>query len=382
MQDTALWRLKERLQFTGWLQYLITLIWSLAFFLLAGVGSLVGAMRPLLLWLPLAIGALLLLVSLFDLVTIKLGWRPAEPRPKRRDDLDPFTLMRTRRSCRSFQARDLSPDDHAELMEYVRRQSEPASRLGDRPIRFEYVAAPLTVWPVVGGREFLVAIAPHEYDRRAIIDVGRCLQKIVLHATRMGLGTCWIGPGADHASIKQHLGERFDPNADHIVCVCAVGYASRFLPLFIRIMSKAMRRRRPLEDLFYEDPLLQTPLDTEGEPFGRFTRCYEACRWAPSSFNAQPTRAVVLTQESEGEEGSPERIRVDFLASTDSRWYAPVALGIWCANWETGCEALGIPGRFAVLEPQAHGAGDAPRLPRYDLSWVEDGEDGESGTPP
>ena len=30
------------------------------------------------------------------------------------------------------------------------------------------------------------------------------------HATRMGLATCWIGPGADHKSIVTKMGSRFD----------------------------------------------------------------------------------------------------------------------------------------------------------------------------
>ena len=50
-------------------------------------------------------------------------------------------------------------------------------------------------------------------------------------------------------------------------------------------------------------------------------------------------------------------------------------MGIWCANWEMGCEALGIHGHFAVLSPGEKGVPDeeaCPQLPRYDVSWVPD----------
>jgi hypothetical protein len=134
--------------------------------------------------------------------------------------------MRARRSCRSFQSRDLTPADRAELIECI-ALSRPSCLLGSRPIRLEYVATPLKVWPVVGCRAFIVAIAPREYDRLATIDVGRCLQKVVLHATKMGLGTCWIGPGTNQDDAARNLGDRFDPREDHIVGVCAVGYESR-----------------------------------------------------------------------------------------------------------------------------------------------------------
>ena len=211
-------------------------------------------------------GGLLLAVFIFDLVTVKFRLRPAERLPKRNDDLGMFDLIRARRSCRSFQLRKLTPADHAGLMESVRRHSA-APTLGPSPVRFEYIAAPLTVWPVVNASEFLVAIGPAAYDRLAVIDVGRSLQKVVIDATRMGLGTCWIGPGADQSSIIRHLGARFDPQQDHIICVCAVGYKSGYLPAFLRFMQVQFRRRRPLSALFFSDPQLHTALECGGVPF-------------------------------------------------------------------------------------------------------------------
>ena len=149
--------------------------------------------------------------------------RPSEPLPRRHDDLDTFDLIRSRRSCRSFQSRTLTPGDRAELDQTIDRWTNPQRLIGSAAIRLEYVAASLTVWPTVGAHEFIVAIAPRDYDRVAIIDVGRSLQHVVLHATRMGVATCWIGPGADQSSVIAHLGDRFDPDRDHVVCVCAVG---------------------------------------------------------------------------------------------------------------------------------------------------------------
>ena len=53
--------------------------------------------------------------------------------------------------------------------------------------------------------DFFVAVGPAKYDRTSAIDVGHNLQAVVLHATRMGLATCWIGPGADHDSITSSV---------------------------------------------------------------------------------------------------------------------------------------------------------------------------------
>jgi len=370
---TILWDVKTRLQFTGWLQYIPTALAACVCLLLAAAGWLVGALPVLTFWPPMIVGSLLLFFFVFDVVTSKLGLRPPEPLPQRREQLDAFDLMRARRACRSFQKRDLTTGDREELMESVRVHTQPVSLLGDRPIRFEYIAAPLTVWPVIGAHEFLVAIAPREYERLAVIDVGRSMQHVVHQATRMGLATCWIGPGADHASILEHLRDRFDPERDHIICVCAVGYASRFLPLPIRLISRIQRRRLPLTSLFFADTRAEQPLDVDAAPFDRFGRCYEVCQWAPSSFNAQPTRCAAVVDHDGGE---PRVVRFDFLASTTSRFYAAVALGIWCANWEIGTRALDLAGHFVVLPPEERGVSDAPELPRYDVSWVSEPDGG------
>ncbi len=71
--------------------------------------------------------------------------------------------------------------------------------------------------------------------------------------------------------------------------------------------------------------------------------------------------------------GDQEKIlRFDFYAATTSRYYAAIALGIWCANWETGSTALNKHGHFAVLSPEERMSNAASELPLYDISWIVD----------
>jgi len=357
---TAFWRIKRRLQFTGWLQYLIPVFLSLP---LLVIGLPLWFFTPRWASLPFLIPAgLLLLTAVFDIVTVKWHIHPPERRPCSNDDLDLFDLMRARRSCRSFQKRRLTEEDREALLASSKAHlAEP--KFSDGTIRLEYIDGPVTVWPTVNAREFFIAIAPKEYDRRAVMDVGRTLQHVVMDATRMGIGTCWIGPGADHASIHELLGDRFDPDRDHIICVCAIGYASRYKPAFIRLFNaKFSNRRRPLDALFFTEPACTQPLNTTAAPFDQLGRTYEICQWAPSSYNAQTTRCVAVTDDG-------RVTRFDFFAATTSRYYAAVAMGIWTANWELGCKAEAITGRWEFLDPATAEAGE---LPRYDISWVLD----------
>ena len=367
---TSIWQVKLRLQFTGWLQYVPPVFFTLVVFLAAVLIRILGinSLSNLFVY----VGIILLAVQVFDLVTVKFRIRFPEALPQRKDDLDLFDLMRSRRSCRSFQTRKLTSADYDEFIGYVKLHSEEPM-IGRHHVRFEYVSAPLTVWPTVNATEFLVAISPKKYDRLAIIDVGRSLQKIVMDATRMGLGTCWIGPGADHASIMRELGDRFNEEEDHIICVCAVGYRSSYIPMFIRIFNAQFYRRLPLSSLFFADPQFKEPLNVEVEPFNQFGRNFEICQWAPSSYNGQTTRCVAVVDGNAA--GKLHLARFDFYAVTESRYYAAVALGIWIANWEMGCEVLGIHGHIALFSSKERGIQDEkslPALPRYDLSWVLD----------
>jgi nitroreductase len=185
----------------------------------------------------------------------------------------------------------------------------------------------------------------------------------------MGLATCWIGPGADQKSIIKHLGEKFNPKKDHVICVCAIGYESMFKPLFIRLMQKIQHKRLPLSELFFPAPTSKLTLETDSAPFNEYGRCYEVCQWSPSSYNGQTTRCMVITTQIGNQE---ELARFDFFAATASRYYAAVALGIWCANWEAGCAALNKAGHFEVLSPTDSCYKEISELSHYYISWVID----------
>ncbi|MCP4369373.1 MAG: nitroreductase, partial [Deltaproteobacteria bacterium] len=156
-ETTPLWKLKVRLQFTGWLQYIIHAIWVLIMLVIAGIGWLVGYWPILLFWVPLAIATFLSISLIGTIIMVKYGIHPTERIPARKTDLNAFDLMRARHSCRSFQSCNLSKEHLSELMETVQVYSQQNQQLGQQQVRFEYVAAPLTVWPVVGAHEFLVA---------------------------------------------------------------------------------------------------------------------------------------------------------------------------------------------------------------------------------
>jgi hypothetical protein len=143
-------------------------------------------------------------------------------------------------------------------------------------------------------------------------------------------------------------------------------------------MQRAQHKRLPLTRLFATDLDPFTPLPVSQPPYDRFGRSYEACQWGGSSFNAQPTRCAAITgpatpTDSAGDSDTAARqlTGFSFLATSDSRYYAPVALGIWCANWELGSEASGIGGEFqAASGAPVPGVDIEGSTVHHDVDWV------------
>jgi hypothetical protein len=353
--------IKLKLQWKGWLQYLMPTPIVLLIFLLGGFIYLFNELAGKIVF---AIGGLLVLKVLLDIIMVKYQIHPKESLPKRNENKNVFELMLHRHSCRSFQNRRLEKNDLEELLASVHKHL-PERKISNKLIRLEYLSGPINVWPVVNASEFIIAIAPKTYDRLAIMEVGRTLQKVVIDATKIGLATCWIGAGADQKSVLKQLGNRFNSTNDNIICVCAIGYESKYNPLFIKYFNKTVHKRLPITSLFYSDYEMQKPLSIDQEPFRLFGQTFEGCRWAPSSYNGQTTRCVAVYEDD-------LLTRFDFYAITSSRYYAAVASGIWCSNWEMGCKAVGIQGVFEVLSEQERNLNNENQLrdlPRYDISW-------------
>lgn len=355
---TPLPNIKEWLQFSGWLQYLPS-------FVIAGILTLIGlpfhfiALMPIA-WVFYALAILFAARGLFDLAVIKFRLfslpEPA-PVPIAGDALD---VIRARRSCRSFQAHPLSKDHRALVEASVAHHTalDCAEALTQGEVRAVYVAAPLRVWPSVNAREFLVVLGPADDDRAAVIEAGRAMQSVVLDLTAAGIATCWIGPGADQRSVEDALGDRFDPTRDQVLCVIAIGYASRYWPLMTRVMKRAMAKRKPLNDLIYDEvPGLPAPLTKK--PYKHLKPAFKAVQKAPSSYNGQTTR-LILSRED-------DRLRIARFATEEgSRYSGPMALGIWTANWSRAMHALGHDGRFVLKKnPQPMALG----LVR-DVDWL------------
>jgi Putative TM nitroreductase len=130
-------------------------------------------------------------------------------------------------------------------------------------------------------------------DVRAFVDLGYCFEKVILTATNLGLGTCWMGGTFKRANFAKSI----NASEDEIVpAISPIGYARDRRT----VREIAVRRfansdhRKPWEDLFF-DGNLNTPLSKESA--GDYAVSIECVRLGPSASNNQPWRVVYQRQQ-------------------------------------------------------------------------------------
>jgi nitroreductase len=137
----------------------------------------------------------------------------------------------------------------------------------------------------------LVGILPEESDA-ARLDLGYVLEQIVLEATRLGLGTCWITGSYD----EQRAGDAVELMPGEVAAaVCALGYPdegwlARFHDHTVRRLARG-HRRKPLTEIVFSNRWGE-PWSPDGTDTILVT-VLEHARLAPSATNRQPWRFIV-----------------------------------------------------------------------------------------
>ena len=199
---------------------------------------------------------------------------------------DLLTIIRGRKSVRTFDGRPVSTDDRNKLEQYAQSIANPF----DIPVRFVWLDAKECGLssPVLSGETLYVAGI---VDKVPYADVafGHSFEKLVLYAWSLGIGTTWIG-----GTMKREVFERAAglTEGEMMPCVSPLGYPARKRSIKETLMRKGVGAdsRLPAEKLFF-DGAWDVILSAEHQ--GTLSELIEMVRWAPSAVNKQPWRVIV-----------------------------------------------------------------------------------------
>lgn len=196
------------------------------------------------------------------------------------------TLVRTRRSVRTYDNKPLAPNDIQKLSEFMSKIENPY----EIPVEFKLLDAKQQKLscPVVTGTDIFIGTKvkriPHAEEA-----VGYSLEMLVLYAQSLNIGTVWIGGTMDRSAFERAMSLS---NDEMMPCVSPLGYIANKMSIRETMMRKGVKAdtRLPFESLFF-DRTFNNPLAKEKA--SALTEPLEAVRFAPSAVNKQPWRVVV-----------------------------------------------------------------------------------------
>jgi hypothetical protein len=278
-------------------------------------------------------------------------------------------VIQQRYSCRTYLDKPIDTATREQLQNYI--DTLPPGPFGSKP-RFKLVAATEaerqslrglgTYGFIQGATGFIIgAIAPASHN---LEDFGYQMERIILYATDLGLGTCWLGGTFTKSAFARQIALK---KKETIPAVTATGQIADPEQARRGLVSRVAGadRRKPWETLFFNQsfgvPITQASA-------GRYAAPLSMVRVAPSASNKQPWRVV-----KDGDtchfylQRTPGYRRGFFQVLLNLCDLQRVDMGIALCHFELTARELGLPGAWKIQEP---GIEKLDKLTEYTASWV------------
>lgn len=269
--------------------------------------------------------------------------------------------IKKRHSVRTYEPRPLSAEDKKKLLTYRDCITNPFGV----PVKIHLVETESTEQPrklgtygvIKGAGSFLGVVVPKEdFGLEA---AGYAMEQLVLYATSLGLGTCWLAATLNRDAFTKEMRTGGD---EWMPAISPVGYAAEKRSLQERLIRSTAKSatRKPWKELFFHDDFL-TPLIIERA--GDYAEALELLRLAPSATNAQPWRIVM----------DHKAFHFYAVMGKDTKAKNPPAiqrvdLGIGACHFHLAAQDRYLPGHF---EHSRNRIPDTPDGWRYLFSWVK-----------
>jgi nitroreductase len=278
-------------------------------------------------------------------------------------------IIKERFSCRSYVQQPIEEEKRSTMSEVA--ASNGAGPFGTRA-RFELVAATeqdrkalrgLGTYGIIRGATGFVVGAMKEADKN-LEDFGYLMERIILCATDLGLGTCWLGG----TFTKSRFAKKISATKEESVpAVTSVGYiAKKRGTTDLASRQWARSDHRLAWDRLFFDGRFGAPLPQEAA--GSYAVPLEMVRLGPSASNKQPWRIVkegqawhFYMQRTAGYRRGTA-MRVMNIADMQR-----IDMGIAMSHFELTAEELGLHGRWEIQEPEIENPGE---LTEYTVSWI------------
>lgn len=265
-----------------------------------------------------------------------------------------------RHSVRTYEPRPLREEDKKALLQYRDSIKNPFGV----PATIHFIETESSQQPkklgtygvIKGAGSFLGVVVPQ--NQLGLEAAGYAMEQLVLYATHLGLGTCWLAATLNREAFTREMHTRED---EWMPAISPIGYPAEKRSLQERLIRTTAKsaQRKPWENLFFHEDF-RTPLIVERA--GDYAEALELLRLAPSATNAQPWRVVM----------NHEGFHFYAVMGKDANADNPAAIqrvdvGIGACHFHLAVQEKGLPGHFERCESRIP---DAPEGWRYLFSWA------------
>ena len=277
-------------------------------------------------------------------------------------DFPASETIQKRHSVRTYDARPLSEQDLEKLTAYAKMLQNPFGI----PVKVQLLETgdastkKLGTYGVIKGtKTFLGVTVPK--GALSLEAVGYSFEQLILYATHLGIGTCWLAATFDRKAFTGAMNVEDD---EWMPAISPIGYPSEKRAISESLMRSGMKsnQRKDWKELFFSGdfrtPLSRADADAYAQPL-------EMLRLAPSATNAQPWRVLrrdgafhfyAKVTEGQGEVDPPIIQRVD--------------VGICANHFCLTAQEQGLSGTLKATEAPTNI--DVPDSCRYLFTWTED----------
>jgi nitroreductase len=265
-------------------------------------------------------------------------------------------IIKQRTSVRTYAKSSIEPKKEALLKEYLASNSEGPFQTR---MRFQLIAARQDDVDALKGLGTYGAIknppgfivGAMEHSEKDVEDFGYTMEKIILFATDLDLGTCWLGGSFRKSKFAKAIAVG---NHESVPAVASVGNLPEKFGLrdaFIRYTVGA-KKRLPWEQLFFSENF-ETSLSQKNA--GTYAVPLEMVRLGPSASNKQPWKIVK----------EPGRNTFHFYLQRNKRYHRQLKwmkladlqlmdIGIAMCHFELSAKEQGLLGTWEISDPGIH----------------------------
>ncbi|WP_163192984.1 nitroreductase family protein [Clostridium thermarum] len=273
-------------------------------------------------------------------------------------------VIEKRKSIRSYKKTQLTSEDRNRIQNLMQHVKGPFNS----EIRFMLVESQTaakddnvklgTYGVIKGATNFIVAAVKKEC--MCLEDLGYKLETIILYATSLDLGTCWLGGTFKKSDFAKAIDLRED---EMIPIISPIGYiddSMHILGSIIRVVAGSKKRKK-WDELFFCESFDRPLSESKAE---MFKIPLEMVRLAPSASNKQPWRLVKKGNQ------------VHFYLKHDMEYSKAlgydiqrVDMGIAMCHFELSAAEMGLCGSWVCKNPNLSLPSDNFE---YIISWKQE----------